>query len=66
MFLGIFPIACVRKKMYICILFLGHFPVAGNKWKKKDEKRKKKKKVYKIGWGYCKFFIMWALLIELN
>ena len=32
MFLGIFPIACVRKKneyMY----FFGHFPVAGNKGK---------------------------------
>ena len=42
MFLGIFPIACVRKKKYRCIFF-GHFPVAGNKGKKKDEKRKKKK-----------------------
>ena len=33
MFLGIFPIACVRKKnMYLCIF--GHFPVAEKKKKK--------------------------------
>ena len=50
MFLGIFPIACVRKKMFMSIFF-GHFPVAGNK--EKNEKKKRIKKVHKIYLGYC-------------
>ena len=50
MFLGIFPIACVkkkekkRKKMYICIFF-GQFSVAGKKRKMKNEKKKCRKLV---------------------
>ena len=36
MFLGIFPIACMRKKInkYEYMYFFGHFPVVGNKGKK--------------------------------
>ena len=42
MFLGIFPIECVKKKC-LYVIFFGHFPVAGNKEKKRDEKKTKKK-----------------------
>ena len=39
MFLGIFPIACVREKMFICIFF-SHFPIAGNRKKMKKKTKK--------------------------